>query len=76
MFQGAVFRRREYNKGYNLPKAMPTEKSPYSELLIYHQDLLSFERITRKTLFKLLAKKVGISLKYKILKLDELRVRS
>lgn len=72
---GAVFRHGEYYEGYNLPKAMPTEKSPYSELLIYDQDLLSFERLTRRTLLELLAKKAGMSLEYKILKLDELKIR-
>lgn len=73
---GSVFRHGEYYKNYNLPKAMPTEESPYSGLLIYQQDLISFERIVRRTLLELLAKKSAISLKYKILKLDELKISS
>jgi len=71
----ATLRHGEYYKDYNLPAALPAENLPYSELLIYRQDLHSFERIVRRALLELLAKKAGVSLNYKILKLD-IRIRT
>lgn len=72
---GSAFRHGEFHEKYDLPISLPTAKLPFSELLIYKQDLLSFEPIVRRALLELLAKKANVSLDYETFNLDEFYIR-
>jgi len=60
---GAYFRHDEYHRNFSLPKAIPTSKKPFSDSLIFRNDLLSFDLIVRRVLLKHITESSGFEFK-------------